>query len=176
MNLLGAGALLLALPLGAVIGCSGESPSDETQELFDAVEDDGPSVFAARAVPKSERRVAVNLNALNAQRIVLNLPGRELVAISSAISQRDAGSQWVGRIEGESDLDNEVIVTRNHEAVSGYIRLNGVVYEIEPTAAGNVFFERSADAIQEDDGLDTMAPDVKQDPRSRGAIRTRKLR
>ncbi len=171
MNLLGAAALLLALPLGAVAGCSVESPSEEqgvatfglTEKLFDAVEDDGPSIFAARAVPKSERRVAVNLHAFKAERIVLNLPGRELVAISTAVSERDEASEWIGKIEGESDRDNEVIVTRNHEAVSGYIRLNGVVYEIEPTAAGDiVFFERSADMAKED-APDTVVPDVKQD-------------
>ncbi|MEO5729220.1 MAG: M12 family metallo-peptidase [Byssovorax sp.] len=172
MNLLGAAALLLALPLGAVAGCAVESPSEEegvatfglTEKLFEAVEDHGPSVFTARAVPKSERRVAVNLNAFKAERIVLNLPGRELVAISTAVSERGEASEWIGKIEGESDRDNEVIVARNHEAVSGYIRLNGVVYEIESTAAGSiVLFERTAVA-PEDHALDSMVPDVKQDP------------
>lgn len=169
-------ALLLALPLGSMGGCSVEGPGEQedsvtvglTRRIFDAVEETGPTVFAARAVPKSERRVAVNMDALESQRLVLNLPGRELIAVSSAISEREESAEWIGKIEGESTLDNEVIVTRNHGVVSGYIRLDGVVYEIEPTAAGEtLFFERSSAAI-EDDEEDTVAPAPKPAPAPAG--------
>ncbi len=103
-------------------------------ELTDSVRGPAPSSAAIES-----RYLRVNASALSGETIHLRVPlfDREVVANRTFVEQRDNGTlSWQGHLDGDSE--QQISLTFDGEHLAGYISTVHGVYEISPTANGNV--------------------------------------
>jgi hypothetical protein len=84
-----------------------------------------------RAMAKRQRQAGVRLDLIAADRVTLNLfDYTTLVAVRERIADQGQGSRvWIGHIEGAED--SEVILAVRGKALSGTVRHDGRVFEVQ---------------------------------------------